>query len=79
MLSSESRAWRNPVPSTICNPGTRSFMPELLVVRLGFIITFEVSSAICASDRPGFKFRLCLLLAVNGDMLQNRICFMGLL
>lgn len=51
---------------------------ELLAVRLGFI-AFEVSSAICASDRPGFKFRLCLLLAVNGGMLQNRICFIGLL
>lgn len=73
----ESRASQDPAPSaTQVRPSRRGgnltlFYWKLLAVRhQGFIITSEVGSA---SDRPGFKFRLCRRLAAHGEILQNRI------
>ncbi|KAM5270277.1 uncharacterized protein RBU33_020191 [Hipposideros larvatus] len=51
--------------------GTKLFMQgnldllywKQLALRLDFMISFPVSSTICALDRPGFKFRLCGRLA----------------
>lgn len=74
----ESRAWPHPTPSAT-QASTQEREPHCLPLEaagcaLGFILTFEVGSA---SDRPGFKFRLCRRRAALGEILSNRIYLLG--